>query len=224
MGIGGMVGKKVVAPRIQKMAPNATQGFVREALDKAIHGLGPLSPATVTAAKRLEEEDGDVAAAVREVVQQHVRYAAAEGFLTNIGGLVTAAVMIPANVTGLAVIQCRMLAAIAHLYGHDLDDPRVRSAILVCLLDEDDIPKMVKKKKIPAAPGVLAAMASSDPLLEKQVSIEVAAELIARATGKRIATMVGRRMPIIGGVVGLTADAWATWQVGKFATRELAKA
>ena len=42
----------------------------------------------------------------------------------------TVAITIPANITGLALIQCRMIAGIAHLRGYDLDDPRVRNAIL----------------------------------------------------------------------------------------------
>ena len=40
------------------------------------------------------------------------------------------ALTIPTNITGLALIQCRMIAGIAHLRGYDLDDPRVRNAIL----------------------------------------------------------------------------------------------
>ena len=52
---------------------------------------------------------------------------------------------IPANITGLALIQCRMIAGIAHLRGYDLDDPRVRNAILACLLGEDAVDAMIKK-------------------------------------------------------------------------------
>ena len=40
------------------------------------------------------------------------------------------AVTVPANIAGLALIQCRMVAAIAHLRGYDLDDRRTRNAIL----------------------------------------------------------------------------------------------
>ena len=76
------------------------------------------------------EQRGNVERAIHEVIENHVRYAGAQGFLTNVGGLVTAAVAIPANITGLTLVQCRMIAGIAHLRGHDLADPRVRNAIL----------------------------------------------------------------------------------------------
>jgi len=220
MGIGGTVGKRL-APRIQKIAPNAAHGFVREALAKAIAGAGPLPAAAASADKQLADEHGNVDRGVHEVVELHVRYAAAQGFVTNLGGLVTAVVAVPANITGLALIQCRMLAGIAHLRGYDLDDPRVRNAILVCLLGEEEVDRLVRKKKLPAPPMGLATAPVHDPQHDRLITSLVATELIARVAGKRLATTIGRRMPVIGGVVGLSADAYATWKVGRYAGREL---
>ena len=119
-----------LAPRISEMAPGLTSAFVREALHRAIVGVGPLSGAVQGAEKQLKEQRGDVDRAVHEVIEYHVRLAGAQGFLTNLGGLVTAAVTIPTNITGLALIQCRMIAGIAHLRGYDVHDARVRNAIL----------------------------------------------------------------------------------------------
>lgn len=220
MGIGDQVGKRV-APRISKAAPNFTNNFVREALHRAIVGAGPLPPAADSARKQLAAERGDVDQAIREIVEMHVRYAAAQGFVTNLGGLVTAAVAVPANIAGLALIQCRMIAAIAHLRGYDLDDPRVRNAILVCQLGDDEVAGLVKKKKLPAPPMALATAPLHDPDLDPIVSAEVAANLITRAAGKRLATTVGRRLPVVGGVVGMTADGYSTWKIGRYAGREL---
>src|SRR5919112_415168 len=135
-----------LTPKVTNLAPGLTSSFVHQALDKAITGVGPLPSAASAADKQLREQDGDVERAIHEVIENHVRYAGAQGFVTNIGGLVTAAVTIPANITGLAVIQCRMVAGIAHLRGYDLEDPRVRNAILVTLLGEDAVKKMVKAK------------------------------------------------------------------------------
>jgi len=39
--------------------------------------------------------------------------------------------------------------------------------------------------------------------------------------GKRVATTVARRVPVVGGMVGASADAYATWQIGRYADREL---
>ena len=49
---------------------------------------------------------------------------------------------------------------------------------------------------------------------------EVASELITRVAGKRLATTVGRRVPVVGGVVGAGTDGYVTWQIGRYVDRE----
>jgi hypothetical protein len=219
MSVKGTIGRHL-APRITDAAPELTQSFVREALSRAIRGAGPLPPASVAADKQLAEQHGNVERAIHEVIENHVRYAGAQGFLTNLGGLVTAAVTIPTNITGLALIECRMIAGIAHLRGYDLDDPRTRNAILVCLLGEESVSTLVKKKKLPAPPMALATAPAHDPSLDRLISSEVAAALISRVAGKRLAVTVGRRVPVVGGLVGAGADGFATWKVGRYADPE----
>jgi len=216
----GAVGKQL-APKVALVAPELTSSFVREALHRAIAGVGPLPPAAKAADAQLKEQKGNVDRGVHEVIENHVRYAGAQGFLTNLGGLVTMAIMIPTNVTGLALIQCRMVAGIAHLRGYDLDDPRVRNAILTCMVGEDTVNALIKKKKLPAPPMALATAPLHDPDLDVVISAEVAAELVARVTGKKVATTFARKIPIGGGFIGLGADAYATWRVGRYADREL---
>jgi len=220
MGIGSAIGKRL-APNVQRLAPDLTSGFVHEALERAINGTGPLPGAASAADKQLQEQDGDVEAAIHEVIENHVRYAGAQGFLTNLGGLVTAALTIPANIAGLAVLQSRMIAGIAHLRGYDLDDPRVRNAILACMLGEDGVNSLVKKKKLPAPPMALATAPTHDPHLDKVMAAEVASELLTKIAGKRVATTVGRRVPVVGGLVGAGADGFSTWKIGRYADSEL---
>lgn len=220
MGVSKTVGKQL-APKMAGLAPGLTSSFVREALHRAIVGAGPLPPAAKAADKQLEEQKGDVDKAVKEVIENHVRYAGAQGFVTNIGGLVTAAVTIPANITGLALIQCRMIAGIAHLRGYDLDDPRVRNAILVAMLGEEAVTSMVKKRKIPAPPMALATAPVHDASIDVVISTEVASDLITKVAGKRLAITIGRRVPVVGGVVGMGADGYLTWKIGRYADREL---
>src|SRR5690349_5535861 len=129
--------------RLAELAPGLTAAFVREALHRAIHGVGPLPPAAAAADKQLREQKGDVDRAIHEVIENHLRYAGAQGFLTNLGGLTTITYLAPANITGLALVQCRMIAGIAHLRGYDLADPRVRNAVLTCMLGEEVVGDLV---------------------------------------------------------------------------------
>ncbi|HET8560306.1 MAG TPA: EcsC family protein [Marmoricola sp.] len=220
MSIARNLGRSL-APRVAEIAPGITSSVVHEALERAIKGVGPLPGAASAADKQLAEQHGDVERGIHEVIENHIRYAAGEGFLTNLGGLVTMAVTVPANIAGLALIQCRMVAGIAHLRGYDLDDPRTRDAILAALLGEDRVNQLIRKKRIPGTPMAIATAPVHDPHLDTLMASEVAAELVTRVAGKRLAATVGRRVPVVGGVIGAGADGFSTWQVGRYAGREL---
>jgi uncharacterized protein (DUF697 family) len=220
MGIGGSLGKGI-APRVARAAPRLSSQFVHEALRRAVDGVGPLPAAAGAADRLLAQEHGDVDRAIHEVIEDHVRYAGLQGFGTNIGGLVTAAVTIPANIAGLALIQCRLVASIAHLRGYDLADQRVRNAVLACILGEDKIKELVRRKKLPSTPMGIATAPTHDPHLDQVIAAEVTSELLTKVAGKRIASTVGRRVPVVGGLFGAGADAYSSWQIGHYADREL---
>jgi len=220
MSIAKRIGGRL-APKVTQVAPQATSSFVHQALERAIKGVGPLPGAVAAADAQCREQGGDAEKAMRELVENHVRYAAAEGFATNLGGLVTMAVTVPASIAGLAVVQCRMVAGMAYLRGYDLEDPRTRTAVLACLLGEDRLLALLKAKRLPGTPMAIATAPVHDPGLGAIVANEVAAELLTRVAGKRLATTVGRRVPVIGGVVGASTDAYATWKIGRYVEREL---
>jgi hypothetical protein len=220
MGIGSSLGKNI-APRMAKMAPEMSSHFVHEAMRRAIEGVGPLPGAAAGAERLLAKEKGDLERAIHEVIEDHVRYAGMQGFGTNIGGLVTAAFTIPANIAGLSLIQCRMVASIAHLRGYDLADKRVRNAVLACILGEDTVKTLVRKKRLPSTPMGIATAPTYDPHLDGVIAAEVTSELLTKVAGKRIATTVGRRVPVVGGMVGAGTDAYSSWQIGRYADREL---
>jgi hypothetical protein len=222
MGISGQVAKQV-APRVHKFAPGFTMTIIHESMARAIDGVGPLSGAAEAAEKQLAEKPGDIEHAIHEVIEFNVRLACVEGFVTNLGGLLTAGVMIPANIAGIALVQIRMVAGIAHLRGYDLADPRVRNAILACVLGEDAVKVAVKKRRIPARPLAIATAPTYDPELNRVMAAEVTGELMAKAAGKRMVTAVGRRVPVVGGLVGAGVDGFSTWKIGRYADRELVK-
>ncbi len=81
--------------------------------------------------------------------------------------------------------------------------------------------RLIKKRMIPAPPMAIATAPAYDPELDKLMAAEVTTELLTRVAGKRAATLVGRRIPVVGGMVGAGADGYATWQIGRYADREL---
>ena len=224
MGVASSAGKLVgqrVAPHVPRLAPDLTHSFVREALHRAIHGVGPLPSAAHAADAQLAEQHGHVGKAVGEVIDNHVRYAGAQGLVTGLGGVITATVTIPANLAGLALVQARMVAGIAHLHGYDLDDPRVRNAVLACMLGRQQVDQRIRERALPGPPMAIATAPVHDPALDRVITAEVASDLIQRVGGKRLAITIARRTPIVGGAFGMGADGWATWRVGCYAAGEL---
>ncbi len=220
MGIRQKVVNAVV-PDVHKVAPSLNRGFIHQTLQRAIAGVGPLPSATALADKHLSDAEGDVDRAVAGVIRTHVGLAAGEGFLTNVGGLTTAPATIPANIAGLALLQCRMVATIAQLRGYDLSDGRVRNAVLLCVLGEDAVKTLVKKRRIPGRPSVLVTAPVHDPDLDGLIAGEVTSALVSQVLGKKAAGAVVRRVPGAGGLYGAGTDAWNTRQVGRYAEREL---
>lgn len=221
MGVGSRLGK-ALAPLGVRVAPKQASGFVRRVLELAIDGLGPRLPGAAAAAdRRLQENGGDVEQAIHDVIESHVRMAGVQGFVTNLGGVVTLAVTIPANVGGLAVLQCHMVAAIAHLRGYDLDDPRVRNAVLVCMLGEDTADELLRKKRLPSSPMGIATAPAHDPELDQRIAVAVTEEMVAKVGGRRVATSVARRVPVVGGGIGAVSDGFSTWRIGRYADHAL---
>jgi hypothetical protein len=225
MPLAGDVGKLIVrgigpvAPRVAK--PQAAGGVLRRVLELAIDGYGKLPGAKASAARQLQRNGGSVDQAIESLIDFHVRLASAQGFVTNLGGVAALPVAVPANLTGVAVVQVRMIAAIAHLRGYDLNDNRVRTALVMCLLGGEQVVKLIKEGKLPTSPMAIATAPMFDPELDARVAQEVVSDLAGRIGGKNLALMLTKRVPLVGGGIGAVVDGVATHQIGKYAKSEL---
>jgi uncharacterized protein (DUF697 family) len=150
-----------------------------------------------------------------------VGLASAQGFVTNIGGLAALPVAVPANITGIAVVQVRMVAAIAHLRGYDLNDNRVRTALVMCLLGGEQVARRIAQGSLPTSPMAIATAPMFDPDLDRRVAEEVVGDLAARIGGKNLALVITKRIPVVGGGIGAVMDGVATHQIGIYAKGEL---
>ncbi len=200
------------------VAPATFSGALRSALEAAIDGFAKLPGARHAAASAIDKH-GATERAIDALIKQHLAMAGAEGFLTNLGGFEVMLVTLPANVTGLAIVPARMVAAIAHLRGYDIDDDRVRSAIIMCLIGSKDIKKAVHDGDLPA-PMAVATAPVPDDALHQEILNKVAATMVTNATGRRMAVVATKRIPVIGGGVGAAADSWSTWGIAQYAKEQ----
>jgi len=196
----------------------AVTGLVENLLDTGIDGRGRFDSAQKVAdAKRAEKRTTD--AAVDAVVRQHLTLAAAGGFVTGLGGFVTMPVALPVNVLEFYLVATRMVASVASLRGYDIDQPEIRSAVLLTLVgaDADDL---LKKAGV-LSTGRLANLAAQrlpGPAL-MVVNKAVGFRLLTTAGKKSLARM-GKGVPLVGGFLGAGLDAYLLKRIADHARHE----
>jgi hypothetical protein len=203
-----------------RRTPGIAARGVRQFLSKAVDGFPGFPGAREIARKHLARTH-DVDTAVQAVIDQHVRLAGAQGFVTNLGGLVTIFLAIPANLAGLALVQARMAAAIAHLRGYEIADPRVRAAALMTLLGEEGVREALAEHELEMRPHDIAVGAGQlDEVTLERITADVTQAMATRIGGKYATLTIAKRVPLIGGAVSGGFDAYYTYTVGKYADRE----
>jgi hypothetical protein len=164
-------------------------------------------------------EHREVEPAIDALIRSHLRLAAANGFVTGLGGFAALPVALPANVLGFYLVATRMVAGIASSRGHDIGQPEVRSAVLLALVsaDADDL---VGKASAAGAGNLvnLAAQRLPGPVL-MAVRKGILFRLLARV-GKRSFARFGKVVPVAGGLVGAGLDAYLLKRIADHARLE----
>jgi len=193
--------------------------LVDRLLRTGIDGMGKLDSAKDVAAAALAEE-GDPDRAVDAIVASHTKLAAAGGFLTGVGGFVTIAVALPANVVGFYVVATRMVASIAAVRGHDVTSDGVRTAVLLAVTGEDAT-EILRKAGGGAIAGKATALALGNlpPAALMAVNKGVAFRIFVRLGQKGLGRL-GRAVPVMGGVLGGSLDAYFMRRIAKNARKE----
>jgi uncharacterized protein (DUF697 family) len=217
----GRIIARNLGPMAARMAPQAAGDAFRRILEIAIDGRGAWPGAKSAAGRHLQRHGGSVDDAIQSLIDSHIRLASAQGFVTNLGGVAALPVAIPANMAGVATVQIRMIAAIAHLRGYDLADNRVRTALVMCLMGGEEIAKHIALGKLPTSPMAVATAPVFDPALDRVVSEKVVTDLAGRLGGKNMALLFTKHIPLVGGGIGAMVDAVATHQIGQYAKSEL---
>ena len=196
----------------------AATPMIEHLMDVGIDGRGPFRSAQSVVDFALAER-GDIEATIDAIVRSHLRLAAANGFVTSLGGFVVLPIALPANIAGFYLVATRMVAGIASSRGHDISQPDVRSAVLLALVgaDADDL-----LSRAGAAGGGhlvnLAAERLPGPVL-MAVRKGVMFRLLTRVFKKSFSRF-GRAVPVAGGLVGAGLDAYLLKRIADHARLE----
>lgn len=194
------------AGRGEAVDPSLAEALVRKILDVGIDGMPGFDPAhRVAETARRDHPDTD--RAIRAVIASHRRLVAAGGFLTGLGGFVTMPAALPANVIEFYVVTARMAAAVATLRGYDIDDPAVRTAILLTLVDGDPAP-VLRRAGVVGSGRVADLAAGHLPTPARMMVDKAIGFRLIRQFGERMMAGLGRGVPLAGGVVGAGFDVY----------------
>lgn len=200
--------------------PGAIDRLVTMLVQTGLQGRGPLRPAEEVAREALQKAGGDPEKAIAALARRATVSGAAGGFLTGVGGFVTMPVSLPVNVAEFYLLATRMVGAIASLRGYDLDEPRVRTAILLTLVGSDS--DEVLKKAGMASAGSRAttfALRGLPPAALMVVNKAVGFRLM-RGVSEKILARFGRGIPFAGGVVGGGIDGFMMKKIADQAMKE----
>lgn len=193
--------------------------LVQMLLSAGLDGRGPLrsAPAIADAARRRTSDPDE---AVERIARLHVVGGAVGGFATGLGGFVTMPVALPVNVAEFYVQATRMVGSIATLRGYDVQDPQVRTAVLLTLVGSR-ADEVLAKAGLATGGGAVTrvALRRLPPVALMVVNKAIAFRLV-RGVFERIFSRLGRAVPFLGGVIGAIVDGWMMRRIAEQAMVE----
>ena len=186
--------------------------------EKIIDGVPPLSSAQALATEYLIDKETYKSNEERvdALIKWESRKNFTSGFITGLGGFMTLPLAIPSAVAASWVVQGRMVAAIAHINGHDIKDEGVKTLILLSLVGNSakDVLKSVGLKITDNLTVLTAMKLSGNILLNIQKGIGI---LLLRLVAQRGITHALKVIPFMGGIVTGGIDAYTCRKVGQIA-------
>ena len=181
--------------------------------DKAVQGLPGMGTA-IDLAEDYMAGSGTTEDKINSLIRWQNTKAGSAGFVAGLGGVITLPVALPANITSTIYVQIRMVAAIAHMAGHDVKHDKVKTLIYLCLLGNS-------MNEVAKDFGITFGTKFATSYIQKNVTREVLNK-INKAVGFRLVTKFGTKglinlgkvVPVLGGVIGGGLDAFTTNIVG----------
>lgn len=167
-------------------------------------------------AKKYLDKYGSVNKAIDKLVNWQITSAATAGFVTNLGGLVTMPITLPANVAGVMAIQLRMIGAIAELGGFHENTEEKKTGMYLCLLGSQAGDVLSKTASQFAVKFATASLKKLPGAVLTKINQQIGFRLVTKF-GEKGLLNIHKAIPVLGGVVGGTIDAFSTHAIAKAA-------
>ena len=160
--------------------------------------------------------NGTLEAKVNALIRWQNTKAGTAGFVTGLGGIMLMPLTMPLNLSSVMYLQVRMVAAIGHMGGHDLDEDEIKTLVYLCLCG-NAAQDVVRDYGIRAAKKVsMTAIKTASPAVIKAINTAVGVRLLSKF-GNTGMLGVTKSVPLLGSVIGAASDAFATNLVGNTA-------
>ena len=207
--------KKKIDVEIMKLGPDHIMKWLDQLYDLVVED-SPILESAQDIGNHYAAGTGSLEERARQLVRWQVTKAGTSGFLSGLGGVITMLVAIPANIASVMYVQIRMIAAVAHLGGHDIRNDQVRTLCYTCMCGKA-AGDVVKNTGISLGTKLTEqAIKKVAGKTLKNINKKVGFRLVTKFGEKGIINL-GKMVPIAGGVVGGTFDAASTYVIGKIA-------
>lgn len=216
----GIIRKKAATPPVHVPEDDTlVQRLVTTLLDFGLDGSGPLPSAAALGHKSFLAT-GDREKAIARVARRGLVKTGITGFATGLGGFFTMPLALPTNVAAFYLQATRTVGAIAHLRGHDINDPAVRTAILLTLVGADAT-DVLRKAGVKSPSGAVTgyALKGLPPAGLMMVNKAIGFQLV-RGLGEKSLASLGRGVPFAGGALGATLDTFMMKTIATHAMNE----
>ena len=203
---------------VQALTENKVLSLLDWAYGKIIDGSMPGMTSAESLAQDYLTKHKTVKKSAQALIRMQNGKSMTTGFVTNLGGLLTLPVAMPANISAVLLIQLQMIAALAVMGGYDLKSDQVRTFVYLCLVGTS-MAEVVKSTGIRV--GNQAAMMGIQKIpsavllkLNKKIGFTLVVKF-----GDKGAVSLAKLVPLAGGVIGGTIDGVSTNLIGKNAIR-----
>lgn len=189
--------------------------MLRAALLKPLYAQAvrewPVLGTPVAVAARYQDTSPDQDEVAAQMISLYLSLCGTTGFMCGVPGLLVVPLTLPLNLTGVALLQLHMCAAIATLGGFDMHATSVREMSIRCLVGDNSATR--ERSEVEGTAKRMAIKAA-----------ERGARFVGEQVLKRATHGVVRRLPLVGGVVSGTLDVVATQRVADAACIAFLKA
>ena len=189
---------------------------------KCIQGIPMISSPIEKMADDYLQHNATVEDAAKDMIHKQVIKCTTSGFITNLGGVITLPVTIPANVGSVMYVQMRMIACAAYMAGYDVHTDQVQTLVYACLAGVS-VMEVVKKA------GIKIGQKGLENLIDKipgkvliAINQKVGFRMLTKF-GETGAINIGKVIPVVGGVIGGGFDFIDTKFIGNRAYNQFIK-